>query len=512
MFWKTWKSKFDNTTKCTEVDGLVDDQAIADKFASYFSKCYAANNSKRASELELEYAKMRQSYNGFLVPGDKVIDTELVSKVVMDLKRGKAPGLDGLAVEHITFAHPAVVLLLVKLFQLIVEQHYVPRGFCCNYIVPLPKCNDARSKALTCDDFRGIAISSIFSKIFEHCLLKLFSSFLYSADNQFGFKKGLGCNHAIFTSRKIIEQIVKDGGTANLCSIDLSKAFDKVNHCALFMKLMHRHVPLCFLELLENWFCNYVSTVKWGTTYSAFFSVNFGVRQGSVLSPFLFAIYLDNIACKGHFALRTFVVLYADDILLITQSVSELQRLLDKCELELAWLDMCINVSKSACLRIGPRHQVSCASLTTASGHALRWLAEIRYLGTYIVSNRNFRCNVSNSKRSFYRAANAIFGKIGNVASEDVILHLLYSKCIPVLIYGLESFVLNSSDKRSVDFVLQRFLMKLFHTSSQSVISECMSYFDIQLPSDLIAARAAKFVKKYSNGSNRLCRYFGSII
>ena len=108
---------------------------------------------------------------------------------------------------------------------------------------------------------------------------------------------------------------MKDGGTANLCSIDLSKAFDKVNHCALFMKLMHRHVPLCFLELLENWFCNYVSTVKWGTTYSAFFSVNFGVRQGSVLSPFLFAIYLDNIACKGHFALRTFVVLYADDIL-----------------------------------------------------------------------------------------------------------------------------------------------------------------------------------------------------
>ena len=51
------------------------------------------------------------------------------------------------------------------------------------------------------------------------------------------------------------------------------------------------------------------------------------------------------------------------------------------------------------------------------------------------------------------------------MASEDVILHLLYSKCIPVLIYGLESFVLNSSDKRSVDFVLQRFLMKLFHTS-----------------------------------------------
>jgi len=164
MFWKTWKSKFENSNsiKCTEVDGLVNDQDIANKFASYFANCYAANNSKRASELELEYTQMRQNYNGFLLSGDKVIDTELVSKVVMDMKRGKAPGLDGLAVEHITFAHPAVVLLLVNLFQLIVKHHYVPRGFCCNYIVPLPKCHDARSKALTCDDFRGIAISSIF--------------------------------------------------------------------------------------------------------------------------------------------------------------------------------------------------------------------------------------------------------------------------------------------------------------------------------------------------------------
>jgi len=54
----------------------------------------------------------------------------------------------------------------------------------------------------------------------------------------FGFKKGVSCNFAIYTVRQIVHKFVDGGCTVNLCSIDLSKAFDKVNHCALFLKLM----------------------------------------------------------------------------------------------------------------------------------------------------------------------------------------------------------------------------------------------------------------------------------
>jgi len=54
------------------------------------------------------------------------------------------------------------------------------------------------------------------------------------------------CNHAIYTVRKIVDKLVSNGYTANLCTIDLSKAFDKVNHYALFVKLMDRRIPVCF--------------------------------------------------------------------------------------------------------------------------------------------------------------------------------------------------------------------------------------------------------------------------
>jgi len=156
----------------------------------------------------------------------------------------------------------------------------------------------------------------------------------------------MGCNHAINTVRCVIEQLTKAGNTVNSCAIDLSKAFDKVNHHALLIKLMKRKLPVILLELLENWLQNCYSRIKWTMhvgLLSATFQIRFGVRQGSVLSPFLFAIYLDNIPILRSLLPRSFVVLHADDILLIAPSVSELQELFDACAIERSWLDMNIN-------------------------------------------------------------------------------------------------------------------------------------------------------------------------
>ena len=67
-------------------------------------------------------------------------------------------------------------------------------------------------------------------------------------------------------------------GTANSCAIDLSKAFDKVNHHALFIKLMRRNIPVALLDILENWFKNCVSSVKWNHIFSYTFAAKFGMR------------------------------------------------------------------------------------------------------------------------------------------------------------------------------------------------------------------------------------------
>ena len=110
---------------------------------------------------------------------------------------------------------------------------------------------------------------------------------------------------------------------------------------------MKRHIPNELLELFENWFTNCHSCIKWFDAWSEMFRVSFGVRQGSVLSPFLFAIYLDDLAVNCQLNNGTFILLYADDILLLAPSVTTLEKLLHACENELCWLDMIINTKKS---------------------------------------------------------------------------------------------------------------------------------------------------------------------
>jgi len=248
------------------------------------------------SKIVEAYKELRSFYIGFSLPNDIKFDTELISTVIQKLHRGKAPDIVGLSTEQLLFSHPSLPLILSRLFDLIVLSQQIPAGFRHSYIVPVPKPKDCRTKAMRCDDFRGIAISPVLSKFFEHCFLDRFQSLLISGDNEFGFKKGIGCSHAIYTARKAVNNILSGGSTANLCAIDLSKAFDKVNHHALYIKLIKRYIPVKLLDLLENLISVCYSRVKWENGWSEIFSIHFGVRQGSVLSPFLFAVYLDDLS------------------------------------------------------------------------------------------------------------------------------------------------------------------------------------------------------------------------
>jgi len=138
--------------------------------------------------------------------------------------------------------------------------------------------------------------------------------------------------------------------------------------CALLISAklsIKRNIPLTLLDLLENWLKNCFSRIKRGNTFSHIFAIKFGVIG---VSPLLFAIYLDDIPIARSLVPISFIVLYAD-ILLIAPSVHELQWLFKNCKRELQWLDMWSSEKKSCCLRIrGPRVKVTCAQIITSDG------------------------------------------------------------------------------------------------------------------------------------------------
>jgi len=75
-------------------------------------------------------------------------------------------------------------------------------------------------------------------------------------------------------------------------------------------------------------------------------------------------------------------------------------------------------------------------SVVSTSGHVITWSNDIRYLGVYLTANNVYSCSFSHAKRSFYRAFNGIFGSVGRVASEEVVVELMKKKCLPILYYA----------------------------------------------------------------------------
>jgi len=92
------------------------------------------------------------------------------------------------------------------------------------------------------------------------------------------------------------------------------------------------------------------------------------------------------------------------------------------------------------------------------------------------------------------------------MASEEVVLKLIKTKCLPILLYGLEACPLSKTNLRSLDFSVTRFLMKLFNTSDKQIITECQLMFGFRLPSALILDRSNTFRLKYEACDNLLFR------
>ena len=332
-FWKNVSKTYKKGVPIANVvNGANNPSSICDmwkvQFESLLNSVNSNENMKHVKDCVL-------NRNNFSNVHNLQITHCMVQNAIDTLKCGKSCGNDGLSAEHFKYADGCVTVLLSLFYTGAIRHGYLPGDFMKTIIIALVKNKSGDLSDV--NNYRSIALVTVVSTFFENILLELMEPYLSTTDNQFGFKKGHSTDHCIYVLTNVIQYYRSYNTPVYTCFIDASKAFDRVNHWTLFKKLLNRGVPILLVRILLYWYRTQTFCIKWGTMTSCFFSVSNGVRQGGILSPYLFAIYMDDLSvtlnnakvgchinnrCANH-------MLYADDLCVIAQSPRGLQSLLD---------------------------------------------------------------------------------------------------------------------------------------------------------------------------------------
>ena len=335
---------------------------------------------------------------------------------------------------------------------------------------------------------------------------------LLTTDNlQFGYKKRHSCSHAVFVLRSCIEYFTTHGSNVFATFLDCSKGFDKINHSGLFVKLMQCGIPLCFLNIIIYWYRNLTSVVKWNNSMSNAFHIKSGVRQGGILSPRLFILYVNDLLLAlresgaGCYVEEMFLaaIMYADDLALLAPTRKSMQQLLDTCQnYGLEWC-LSYNPTKTNVLIFGNSitHEplyLNNLPIATVSGY--------KYLGVNILAGKRFETPTRKPLMSFYCSANTILNVL-NKPSELVLMKLLYSSCVPILTYGCEVKRHTGREMTSLDVALNDCIRKVFGYNRWESTRELRRSLGYESITEIFAKRNTRFLNGlFRTGNSVLIR------
>ena len=485
-FWKSWRRRF-CANKCrpaSNINGCHDDINILREFTDYFKVVGQPNSVEADQRDDGEVEHLLSHSVAVSNDGPLLVNLFDLQEAISKLKVGKAVSFDGIYNEHVLYSSIPLHVHLCLLFNALLRHGFVPNDFLVGVVIPVLKSKHGDPTNL--DMYRGITVAPAISKLFESVLLELYGSYLYSDPLQFGFKKNSSCNSALFTFTEAVKFCNNHGSNVYCAFLDASKAFDKVLHNGLFLKLIKRNVPFAFIRLLRYWYSHLSCIVRWNGVTGPAFPVLCGVRQGGILSPFLFAVYVDDLISNlrqsgyGVYIGKLFVgcVVYADDIALLSVSCFGLQKLMDVCEKYGILWDITFNPAKSQIACFGPKSTSICNILL--NGHVVTIVDKVKYLGVYFESKLG-RNDISQAFVRFYSQFNNIMAVLGKRSSEVTALYLVQTYCLPTLLFACETWNLSDQSVHKLNVAWNNCFRRIFQGFWRESVKP-LQYFCGSLP------------------------------
>ena len=509
-FWKSWRRKFcaSNCKSVSCVNGQAGDVNIVNEFTKFFERVTKPNTPGSDSVFRDEVDK-RLTDSSLLARAHPCINLSDMQDCISKLKTGKAISFDDIYNEHLIYGVDCLYVHLCILFNALLSHGFVPSAFKNGVVIPLLKNKHGDPSNL--DMYRGITVAPAASKLFEMVVLRLYGDFLSSDPLQFGFKRNSSCNSALFAFTEAVKHCNNFNSKLSCVFLDASKAFDKVLHNGLFIKLLDRNVPVCFVRLLRNWYSRLCCMVRWNGKTGKLFPVTCGVRQGSVLSPFLFAVYVDGLISDlrnsgfGLYIGKLFIgcILYADDIVLLSVSSYGMQGLLDSCAVYGAKWDIKFNPCKSHVIYFGPSTKVCCKMYL--NGCVVDVVDKVKYLGVYFQRNSGLS-DISHAFVKFYSQFNNIMAVLGKQSREMTALHLVKTYCLPTLLFGCEIWKLSVQSAHRLNVAWNNCFRHIFGGFWTESVKTLQLYCGSLPISFIIDQRKLLFCNRLLNSENSVLR------
>jgi exonuclease III len=506
-FWKEVHAISNSNVKvqATTIDGTTGDDEITESWRQHYSTLL--NSLKDTTKKE----SVVKNLEDVIVDDCDRFSAGEVENAIHKLKKNKSSGLDNITSEHLIYASRKISVYLSLIFNCTLFHGHLPVKLLETVLIPLVK--DRKGVLTDRNNYRPIAITCVVSKVLETLILgKVCQSFSTSC-HQFGFKEAHSTDLCVFALKEIINFYNAGTTPVYACYLDAAKAFDKINYWILLDKLLDRQLPKCYVRLFMVWFITQNFFVRWGNTLSTSFSVSNGVRQGGILSPYFFNIYVDDLSkqlasekvgcymnnrCMNH-------LFYADDTILLAPTVHGLQRLIDVCKCFGDSNDITYNFKKSVCTAFIPNvlRNLYIPQVFLGSD-ILKFVHENKYLGVFICADCTDDVDVTRQMKSLYRNGNLLTKRF-MPCSVDVKERLFKAFC-----YGLYGVHLwHTYSKRQYKRCIVAYndiFRKLFFYKRGDSISSATVLHSIDTFNILRRRLIFSFIKRVVKSENKIIR------
>ncbi|MES9879758.1 MAG: reverse transcriptase family protein [Sedimenticola sp.] len=349
-FWRLVNARRNKSCASPGVEMMFDNEitrepsTITEGWGQYFQKLYEPSNEAHYS------TNFKSQINNDLLVIKRRLSSETecefipvtedeITVTLNAAKLNKAAGMDNICYEHLKHGGKCVEVILCKMFNAMLKYGHAPKTMKRGIIITLFK--GGRKPKHDPNNYRAITLGSVVLKLYERVLLNRMEEQLEPRLNQLqgGFRKNYGCLMTSFVLRERINFAKENGSRLYVCFLDVKKAFDCVWHNGLLVKLYQYGIRHYELKAVMDLYDGMMSCVKNRGSVSNWLPVLQGTRQGSVCSPFLYLVFIDELirrleASNVGFNMNGINIsspTVADDMVLISYSKYGLQKMMDTC-------------------------------------------------------------------------------------------------------------------------------------------------------------------------------------